>query len=66
VLTELEALYQAGAVTFTDDGRSVMDPLLLHAAFRKAAELDVPISSHCEDHHLVPISRYWTRRKNGL
>jgi dihydroorotase len=53
VLTELEALYQAGAVTFTDDGRSVMDPRLVHTAFRKAAELDVPISSHCEDHQLV-------------
>lgn len=53
VLTEMEALYRAGAVTFTDDGKSVMDPRLVHEAFRKAAELDVPISSHCEDHQLV-------------
>ncbi|NOU92458.1 amidohydrolase family protein [Paenibacillus sp. LMG 31456] len=53
VLTEMESLKQAGAVTFTDDGRTVMDPKLVYTAFRKAAELDVPISSHCEDHHLV-------------
>ncbi|MEK8130378.1 dihydroorotase [Paenibacillus filicis] len=52
-LTDLDSLKQAGAVTFTDDGRSVMDPQLVYAAFQKAAELDVPISSHCEDHHLV-------------
>nr|WP_210023342.1 MULTISPECIES: dihydroorotase [unclassified Paenibacillus] len=52
-LTDMESLYQAGAVTFTDDGRTVMDPKLVYKAFCKAAELDVPISSHCEDHHLV-------------
>ncbi|MFD0677737.1 MULTISPECIES: dihydroorotase [unclassified Paenibacillus] len=53
VLTEMESLQQAGAVTFTDDGKTVMDPKLVYTAFRKAAELDVPISSHCEDHQLV-------------
>ncbi|TBL69361.1 dihydroorotase [Paenibacillus thalictri] len=52
-LTELKKLHQAGAVTFTDDGRTVMDPHLVYEAFRIAAELDVPISSHCEDHRLV-------------
>lgn len=52
-LTDMESLHQAGAVTFTDDGKTVMDPKLVYEAFRKAAELDVPISSHCEDHHLV-------------
>lgn len=52
-LTELESLHQAGAVTFTDDGRTVMDPKLVFEAFRRAAEMDVPVSSHCEDHQLV-------------
>ena len=52
-LTDLRALAQAGAVTFTDDGRSPMNPKLLLEAFRTAAELDIPISSHCEEHSLV-------------
>lgn len=52
-LTDMESLHKAGAVTFTDDGKTVMDPKLVYEAFCKAAELDVPISSHCEDHHLI-------------
>jgi dihydroorotase len=52
-MTNMDELHQAGAITFTDDGRSVMDPNILYRAFEKAAELDVPICSHCEDHNLV-------------
>lgn len=52
-LTEMDSLHRAGAVTFTDDGKTVMDPKLVFEAFKKAAELDVPVSSHCEDHQLV-------------
>ncbi|MFD3262113.1 dihydroorotase [Paenibacillus lentus] len=52
-LTELETLSEAGAVTFTDDGRSVMDPHLLYEAFQRAAKLGIPISSHCEEHRLI-------------
>jgi dihydroorotase len=52
-LTNFEELYHAGAVTFTDDGRTVMDPKLLLDAFTIAKKLGVPISSHCEDHNLV-------------
>lgn len=51
--TDMAQLHRGGAVTFTDDGKSVMDPAVLYEAFRCAAQLDVPISSHCEDHHLV-------------
>ncbi|AJY73329.1 dihydroorotase [Paenibacillus beijingensis] len=53
ILTDMESLRKAGAVTFTDDGRTVMDPGILYDCFCKAAELDVPISSHCEDHRFV-------------
>lgn len=52
-LTDMEALFHAGAVTFTDDGRTVMDSALLYEAFLTAAKLGVPISSHCEDHRLI-------------
>lgn len=52
-LTNFHDLYHAGAVTFTDDGRTVMDPQLLYQAFTLAKELGVPISSHCEDHNLI-------------
>lgn len=67
-LTDMESLHQAGAVTFTDDGKTVMDPHLLYEAFRRAAELDVPISSHCEDHRLVDrgaLNRGATSRRLG-
>lgn len=52
-LTDMEALFHAGAVTFTDDGRTVVDTSLIYEAFVTAARLGVPISSHCEDHRLV-------------
>lgn len=52
-LTNMEELFKAGAVTFTDDGKTVMDPCLVYEAFVKAAALGVPVSSHCEEHRLV-------------
>jgi dihydroorotase len=52
-MTDFPALKEAGAVTFTEDGKSVMDPRILYEAFRLARELDIPISSHCEEHCLV-------------
>ncbi|GMA65101.1 dihydroorotase [Alicyclobacillus fastidiosus] len=52
-ITEMPALAKAGAVTFTDDGKSVMDPVILLEAFKWAARLGLPITSHCEDHNLV-------------
>ncbi len=48
-LSDFEALKEAGAVVFTDDGRPVMDSLLLRAALLKARDLDVPVSLHEEN-----------------
>ena len=48
-LVDMEALGQAGAVAFTDDGKPVMDEALLTLAMEKAADLDIPISLHEED-----------------
>ncbi len=67
-ITDFEALHKAGAVTFTDDGKTVMDPKILYRAFCKAAELGVPISSHCEDHYLITegaINRGWVSKILG-
>lgn len=52
-LTDMEALYGAGAAGFTDDGIPLMDTALLVECFRKAAKLQVPVSLHEEDPSLI-------------
>ena len=52
-LADLEALAQAGAAAFTDDGKPIVDEALLLAAMEDAADLDIPISLHEEDPLLV-------------
>ena len=47
--TSMEALAQAGAVGFTDDGIPLMDEEILRQAMKQAAALDLPISLHEED-----------------
>jgi len=39
----------AGAVAFSDDGRPVMNPMLMRRALEYARTFDLPIISHCED-----------------
>jgi dihydroorotase len=48
-LSDMDALAEAGAAGFTDDGIPIMDEKILLAAMEKAAELDMPISLHEED-----------------
>ena len=48
-LVDMEALANAGAAGFTDDGLPIMDEAILHEAMLKAAELDLPVSLHEED-----------------
>ena len=48
-MNDLEALKNAGACGFTDDGIPIMDAALCYNAMKKAAELDMPISLHEED-----------------
>lgn len=52
-LTDMEALKQAGAVGFTDDGIPIQDVKLVLEAMRKAKQLGVPLSFHEEDPDLV-------------
>lgn len=48
-LTDMEALKEAGAAGFTDDGIPLMDEALVKEAMEKAVELDLPLSFHEED-----------------
>ena len=52
-LTDMEALKQAGAVGFTDDGIPIKNVQLVLEAMRKSKQLGVPLSFHEEDPDLV-------------
>ena len=52
-LVDMEALADAGAVGFTDDGIPIMNEHVLVEAMKKAAELDLPISLHEEDPEFI-------------
>lgn len=52
-LTDMEALFAAGACGFSDDGMPLTGSALTLKAMRKCAELGVPISLHEEDPDLV-------------
>ena len=48
-LVDMEALADAGAAGFTDDGLPIMDENVLRAALIQAEKLDLPVSLHEED-----------------
>lgn len=48
-LTDMEALKEAGAAGFTDDGIPLMDETLVAEAMKRARELNLPLSFHEED-----------------
>lgn len=47
--TDMEALKEAGACGFTDDGIPLRNGAFLYEAMNRAKELDVPVSLHEED-----------------
>lgn len=51
-LCDFQALREAGACAFSNDGRPVVDSRKMAQAMRAAAELGVPVVSHCEDLYL--------------
>lgn len=53
VINDLNALKEAGAAGFTDDGRPIMDASILKRAMEISKELDMPISLHEEDPSLI-------------
>lgn len=53
VMTEMAALQRAGAVAFSDDGKTIMDGGVMRRVLEYARMLDAPVSVHAEDCHLV-------------
>jgi len=53
VMTEMAALQKAGAVAFSDDGRTIMDGGVMRRVLEYARMLDAPVSVHAEDCTLV-------------
>ncbi|HSP06907.1 MAG TPA: dihydroorotase, partial [Acidobacteriota bacterium] len=51
-LVPMEELKGAGVVAFSDDGRPVVNSLLMRQALERAAALDLPVIDHCEDPNL--------------
>jgi dihydroorotase len=51
-LTDMEKLQAAGAIGFSDDGKPVMNSLLMRRAMEKAASLGILIAQHAEDSNL--------------
>lgn len=52
-LVDMERMKNAGAIGFSEDGKSVMDVTLYEQAMKEAARLNMPIFAHCEDKALV-------------
>jgi dihydroorotase len=53
VMTEMAALVEAGAVAFSDDGRTIMDSGVMRRVLEYSRMVDVPVIVHCEDRTLV-------------
>lgn len=52
-LTDFEALKEAGAFAFTDDGVGVQSAAMMLAAMKQAAKINMPIVAHCEENTLI-------------
>ena len=52
LLSEFWDLKDAGAIGFSDDGKSVMNASLMRRALEYASSLDMPVITHCEDRNL--------------
>ena len=52
-LTDMEALKKGGAIGFSDDGKPMMDNLLVEEAMKEGVRLNMPLSFHEEDPNYV-------------
>jgi len=53
VMTEMVTLVAAGAVAFSDDGKTIMDSGVMRRVLQYSRLVDVPVIVHCEDRTLV-------------
>lgn len=51
-LADIGELHRAGCVAISDDGRPVMNSLVMRRAMEYALAFDLPVIDHCEDLHL--------------
>src|ERR1044072_5538471 len=51
-LAEIGDLRRAGCVAISDDGKPVMNSLVMRRAMEYALAFDIPVVDHCEDLHL--------------
>jgi dihydroorotase len=51
-LAAIPSMVAAGAVAISDDGRPVMNSLIMRRAMEAARALDIPVIDHCEDLNL--------------
>lgn len=68
-LTDMEALKEAGAVGFTDDGKPLLDEALVRNAMERARALRMPLSFHEENPALIAqngINRGAVSKKLGM
>ena len=52
-LVDIPAMKKAGAIAFSEDGKSVMNTLLYREGLKQIAAVDGLVMSHCEDKDLV-------------
>lgn len=67
-LADLQAIYDAGCVAFSDDGRPVESPAMMAAALRELAKIGAPVLIHAEELSLVngPIHAGAAAAKLGI
>jgi dihydroorotase len=53
VMTEMSALVAAGAVAFSDDGKTIMDSGVMRRVLQYSRLVEAPVIVHCEDRTLV-------------
>lgn len=53
VMTEMSALVDAGAVAFSDDGKTIMDAGVMRRVLEYSRIVGSPVITHGEDRHLV-------------
>ena len=53
IMTEMSALVAAGAVAFSDDGKTIMDSGLMRRILEYSRLVEAPVVVHCEDRMLV-------------
>jgi dihydroorotase len=53
VMTEMSALVEAGAVAFSDDGKTIMDAGVMRHVLEYSRLVNVPVITHAEDRALV-------------